>query len=289
MKSEERNRTHHMNVTIQKLCTGLQFSEGPVWDRREERLLFSDIQFDEEIPGNRIMSWSPSKGLKTFREPSGNSNGLTFDQQGNLIVCEMRNRCISSIDPNGVRRVLVDRFKGRRFNAPNDVAVRYDGMIYFTDPEYGIYIGDRDIPQQGLYRFEPLNKKLEILAEDFVQPNGLAFSPNGDRLYVIDSARSLCHIRVFNVNNKGDISGGSILAKVSGSDGMKVDEEGNLYVAGSDGIHIFYPSGKNLGVIPIKERPTNLAWGGRAWRTLYITARTSLYRVHMSIPGKPTF
>ncbi|MDH5771204.1 MAG: SMP-30/gluconolactonase/LRE family protein [Candidatus Bathyarchaeota archaeon] len=277
------------SAEVKRLCTGFQFAEGPVWDRREEGLLFSDIQFKNELPGNRIMRWSPSRGLEVFREPSGNSNGLAFDEEGNLIVCEMENRCISSIGPDGVRRVLVDRFNGRRFNAPNDLVVGYDGTIYFTDPEYGIYIGDREIPQQGLYRFHPSDGRLEMLAEYFVQPNGLAFSPNNRHLYVIDSARALYHIRFFDVDETGGITGGRVIAHVPGNDGMKVDRNGNLYVAGSEGVYVLSPSGEHLGIIPVPERPSNLAWGDNDWRTLYITARSALYKIRLVSQGVPTF
>lgn len=274
---------------VKRLCTGFHFAEGPVWDRREGCLLFSDIQFKNELPGNRIMRWSPSGGLEVFREPSGNSNALTFDEEGKLIVCEMGNRCISSIGSDGVRRVLVDRFNGRRFNAPNDLVVRYDGTIYFSDLEYGIYIGDREIPQQGLYRFHPSDGRLEMLAEDFVQPNGLAFSPNNHQLYVIDSAHALYHVRVFDVDETVGITGGHVIAKVPRSDGMKTDRNGNLYVAGSEGVYVLSPSGEHLGIIPVPKRPSNLAWGDNDWRTLYIAARSALYQIRLISQGVPTF
>jgi len=282
---------------VEKLCTGLQFTEGPVWDRRKKCLLFSDIQFDREnprefdseLPGNRIMRWSQSKGLEVFREPSGNSNGLTFDREGNLIVCEMENRCISSIGQDKVRRVLVDRFEGKRFNAPNDLVVGFDGTIYFSDPEYGTYIGNREIPQQGLYRFNPIDQSINMLAEDFVQPNGLAFSPDYHYLYVVDSARAFYHIRLFDVDDKGNTTGGRVIAKVPGADGMKIDRNGRLYVACREGVCILSRSGEHLGVIRAPERPSNLAWGDSDWKSLYLTGRTSIYRMRLLTQGIPTF
>jgi len=284
------------DVQIEHVCSGLQFTEGPVWNKREKCLLFSDIQFDTEsprefdktLPGNRIMRWSPSKGLSVFRQPSGNSNGLTFDTHGNLIVCEMENRCISSINPDGAREILVDNFNGRRFNAPNDIVVRSDGNIYFSDPEYGIYIGNREIPQQGLYLFNPFKKKIDLLVEDFVQPNGLAFSPDHKRLYVIDSARALYHIRLFDVDKKGYLTGGRVIAEAPGGDGMKIDSRGNLYVACREGVCIFSESGEHLGNIKSTARPANLAWGDDDWKALYLTARSSILKIRLLTQGIPT-
>ncbi|MHA1834914.1 MAG: SMP-30/gluconolactonase/LRE family protein [Candidatus Baldrarchaeia archaeon] len=283
------------DAKVKQICTGLQFTEGPVWDPEEECLLFSDIQFDRNrqreldvaFPGNRIMRWSPKRGLEVFREPSGNSNGLAFDNRGNLIVCEMGNRCVSSIGRDGNRRILAGNFNGRRFNAPNDLDIRFDGLIYFTDPEYGIYIGDREIPQQGVYCFNPFRNELKMLVEDFVQPNGIAFSPDYRHLYIIDSARSFYHIRIFDVDKAGDISVGEVIAKVPGADGMKVDKNGNLYVTGREGIHILSQNGDFIGIIPVPERPSNLAWGDKDWRGLYITARSSIYYIRLLSQGVP--
>ena len=282
---------------IECICTNLQFTEGPVWDKRNNRLLFSEIQFNTEHPrefdsnlkGNRIMSWSNEEGLQIFYEPSGNSNGLTFDDEGNLIVCEMENRCISSITPDKKRRVLVDAYNGRRFNAPNDIVVRNDGDIYFSDPEYGIYIGNREIPQQGLYKFNPSKKRIDLLIEDFVQPNGLAFSPDYNRLYVVDSARAFYHINYLDIDRKGNITESGIIAKVPGADGMKVDNHGNLYIACREGVCILSSSGENIGTINVPERPANLAWGDKDLKSLYLTAKTSIYKIRLLIEGLTTF
>jgi len=261
--------SHILCGKLELLATGFQFTEGSVWDGRNRCLFFCD-----EV-GDKILRWSPSGGVVTFREPSGNADGLTFDKDGNLIICEYGNHRVSMIDREGKYRVLVDRFQGKRLNKPNDVVVKSDGTIYFTDSGHGVQAGDCELP--GVYRYHPTNGELDLLVDDFEFPNGLAFSPDESRLYISDSKRS--HIRVFEVDEDGGISGGRVFAKVrhdehAPPDGMKVDVRGNLYVAASGGIWVFSQNGKSLGVIPIPEAPANLAWGDADWRTLYITAST---------------
>jgi gluconolactonase len=264
----------------EKLATGFQFTEGPVW-MPDGHLLFSDI------PANRIYKWTPDAGPAVWREPSGNSNGLTIDRQKRLIACEHGNRRVSRTEADGTVVALADRCQGGRLNSPNDVVVRSDGTIYFTDPPYGIEPQEREQPCNGLYCILP-DGRLELLVDDFDRPNGLAFSPDESVLYVDDSPRR--HVRAFDVRPDGTLSNSRVIADMDhpqpGSpDGMKIDMQGNLYVAGATGIWVFEPNGTCLGVIVTPERPSNCAWGDADRKSLFITARTSLFRMRVRVPG----
>ncbi len=264
----------------ERVATGFQFTEGPLW-LPEGALLFSDI------PANRIYRWTPDAPLAVWREPSGHSNGLTLDRQGRLIACEHGNRRVSRTEADGAIASLAERYQGRRLNSPNDVVVKSDGAIYFSDPPYGIRPEEREQPCNGLYRIRP-DGVLELLADDFDRPNGLAFSPDERILYVADSPRR--HVRAFGVRADGTLANSRIFADMDhpqpGSpDGMKVDREGHLYVAGATGVWVFAPNGELFGVIVTPERPANCAWGDDDRCSLYITARTSIYRVRVRIPG----
>ncbi|KON31294.1 gluconolactonase [miscellaneous Crenarchaeota group-15 archaeon DG-45] len=266
----------------ERLATGFQFTEGPVWNASGGFLLFSDI------PANRICRWSRGDGATVFREPSGSSNGLTYDGDGSLMICEHGNRRLSKVDTSGAYAVLADRFRGRRLNSPNDVVVRSDRLIYFTDPPYGIEPGEQELEFQGVFMLEPESGDLTLLVDDFDRPNGLALSPDETALYVADSSGRR-HVRVFDVGRDGALSGGRVFAEIRSDlpgnpDGMKVDTEGNLYVAAA-GVWVFSEEGEHLGTIGIPERPANLAWGGERWRSLFITARTSIYRIELDIAG----
>ncbi len=266
----------------ERLATGFEFTEGPVW-MPEGYLLFSDI------PADRIYKWTPEHGAEVWREPSGNSNGLTIDRQGRLIACEHGNRRVSRTEADGRITVLAERFRGARLNSPNDVVVRSDGCIYFTDPPYGIEPHQREQPCNGVYRILP-DGTLELLADDFDRPNGLAFSPDEKVLYIDDSPRR--HVRAFDVTPDGRLVNSRLFADMDhpqpGSpDGMKVDRNGHLYVTGATGVWVFEPDGTLLGVIVTPERPANCAWGDVDRKTLYITARSSLYRVRVKIAGTP--
>jgi len=265
------------------LATGFQFTEGPVW-MPDGYLLFSDI------PANCIYQWTPDGQVEVWRQPSGHANGLTADQQGRLIACEHGNRRVSRTEADGTIVALADRYAGRRLNSPNDLVVKSDGTVYFTDPPYGIEPEDQEQPCNGLYRILP-DGRLELLADDFDRPNGLAFSPDESILYVADSPRR--HVRAFDVHPDGTLVNSRIIADMDhpqpGSpDGMKMDVEGHLYVAGATGVWVFEPDGTHLGVIVTPERPANCAWGDDGRKSLYITARTSLYRIHVKVPGLPT-
>jgi gluconolactonase len=267
---------------IERLVTGFQFTEGPVWDASEGCLLFSDI------PANRIYKWSSGEPATIFREPSGNSNGLTFDRDGILITCEHGTRRLGKVEEGGTYKVLADRYLGKRLNSPNDAVVKSDGSIYFTDPPYGIKPEEQELKFQGVYRLDPDGQELTLLVDDMERPNGLAFSPDERTLYIADSSERR-HVKAFDVENDGSLINGHIFAKIRSElpgnpDGMKVDVEGNLYVA-TAGIWIFSEKGENLGVIELPETPANLAWGNEDRKTLYITARTSLYRIKMNVQG----
>ncbi|MGQ9610506.1 MAG: SMP-30/gluconolactonase/LRE family protein [bacterium] len=271
---------------LEKIATGFVFTEGPVWDAQNKCLFFSDI------PANIMRKWTNTKGIEIYREPSGKSNGLTIDKQGRLIACEHANRRVSRTEKDGKVITIADKYEGKKLNSPNDVVVKSDGSIYFTDPPYGLTaefgnLGEQELPFQGVYRLSP-DGKLILLVDDFDKPNGLAFSPDESLLYIDDTDRA--HVRVFDVNADGTISNGRIFAELKGDepgavDGMKIDSEGNVYVTGPGGITIFDPSGEKLGRIDIPEVAANLAWGDDDWKTLYITASTSLYKIRLGIKG----
>jgi gluconolactonase len=267
---------------IKRLVTGFQFTEGPVWDASRSCLLFSDI------PANRIYKWAPGEPATIFREPSGNSNGLTFDRDDILITCEHGTRRLGKVEEGGTYTVLADRYLGKRLNSPNDAVVKSDGSIYFTDPPYGIKPEEQELKFQGVYHLDPDGQELTLLVDDMERPNGLAFSPDERTLYIADSSERR-HVKAFDVEDDGSLINGRIFAEIRSElpgnpDGMKVDVEGNLYVA-TAGVWIFSEKGVNLGVIELPETPANLAWGNEDWKTLYITARTSLYRIKMNIQG----
>ncbi|MCW4021025.1 MAG: SMP-30/gluconolactonase/LRE family protein [Candidatus Bathyarchaeota archaeon] len=268
---------------IEKIASGFQFVEGPVWNGTGDFLLFSNI------PANRVYKWSPEEGLEVFREPSGNSNGLTYDKQMRFIVCEHGNRRLSRTEKDGSITVLADRFQGKRLNSPNDVAVKSDGAIYFTDPPYGIKPDEQELLFQGVFRLDPEDKELTLLADDFVRPNGLAFSPDEKVLYIGDSSDRR-QVRAFDVESDGTLSNGHIFAGIhpnlQGSpDGLKADVEGSLYVSAAGGIWVYSKDGEYLGKIEMPETPANCAWGGEDWKTLYATARTSVYRIKLRVSG----
>ena len=263
------------NPRVEKVISGFQFTEGPLW--AGGRLLFSDI------PASTIYSWTPgSDHAEVYRRPSGRSNGLTLDSSGRLIACE-HDRRLTRTKPDGAVEVLAESYRGKKLNSPNDAVVARSGAIYFTDPPYGL--GDncegKELPYQGVFRFG-IRGKLTLLDDSFERPNGLAFSPDESRLYIDDTAKR--HIRVFDVRKDGSISGGEVFAELKGPkrgnpDGMKVDTQGNVFCTGSGGVWVIAPSGEPLGVIESPEVTTNVGWGDSDLKTLYITAQTSVYRV----------
>lgn len=274
---------------VENLGTGCQFTEGPVWNSEGKFLLFSDI------PANRMKKWSPETGIIDFREPSGKSNGLTYDRQGRLVACEHANRRVSRTEVDGEIVTIASHYEGKRLNSPNDVVVKSDGSIYFTDPPYGLSaeygtLGERELDLQGVYRLSPDGNSLTLLVDDFDCPNGLCFAPDESVLYINDSSERM-HVRAFDVQPDGAVTNGRVFAEIVGEDGvpdgMKVDQKGNVYVTGPGGVWIFDVSGKHLGIIKTPEGATNLAWGESDWKTLYIVAKTSLYRIRCQVAGVP--
>ncbi|MGL5074587.1 MAG: SMP-30/gluconolactonase/LRE family protein, partial [Waterburya sp.] len=269
------------NTQVEKVATGFEFTEGPVW-HPDGFLLFSDI------PANTIYQWQPKQETEIFRQPSGNANGNTFDQSKRLISAEHGNRRVSRTEKDGKIVTLASHYQGKRLNSPNDLAVKSDGSIYFTDPPYGIKPEQEELGFYGVYRLAP-DGQLTLLVDDFVRPNGIAFSPDETKLYVNDSEKG--HIRVFDVQSDGMLANGKLFAEMKppsekgAADGMKVDIKGNIYSTGPGGVWIFSPNGDLLDLIETPEPPANLAWGDRDYKTLYITARNSLYRIRLKIPG----
>lgn len=264
-----------------KLAGDFAFLEGPLW-MPEGRLLFSDI------PANRIYSWHEGE-LEVWREPSGNANGLTLDWKGCLIACEHGNRRVSRTLSDGTVETVIESYKGAQLNSPNDVVVRSDGAIYFTDPPYGIEPEQVEQPCNGVYVVRTDETVIRV-ADDFVRPNGLAFSPDERMLYIADSGRR--HVRSFLVHADSTLVADGIFADMDhpqpGSpDGIKVDQAGHVFVAGATGVWVFAPEGERLGVLVTPERPANLAWGDSDRRSLFVTARTSLYRFRVTTPGIP--
>ena len=271
-------------LIAEQVASGFGFTEGPVWCG--DYLLFSDI------PRNRIIRLdllSNGPEVTTFRRPSGNSNGLTLDRSGRLIICESTTRRLTRTEIDGSITVLAERYDGKRLNSPNDVVVRLDGTIYFTDPFY--LSGNPPPPEElgfkGFFSVTP-DGELHLLAHDYIFPNALAFSPNESILYVNDTRNS--HIRAYDVKEDGSIANERILIEMKGEepgapDGMKVDTEGNIYCTGPGGIWIISPDGLHLGTIHFPELPANPCWGDKDWNTLYVTARTSVYRLRLLATG----
>ncbi len=271
------------NAEVEKVAGDFEFTEGPVW-HPDGFLLFSDI------PANTIYKWQPGQKTEIFRQPSGNANGNTLDRSGRLVTAEHGNRRISLTEKDGQIATLASHYQGKRLNSPNDLAVKSDGSIYFTDPPYGIKSEQEELGFYGVYRLAS-DGTLTLLVDDFVRPNGIAFSPDETKLYVNDSETG--HIRVFDVKPDGMLENGKLFAELKppseegAADGMKVDIKGNVYSTGSGGVWIFSPNGDLLGIIETPEAPANLAWGDSDYQTLYITARKSLYRIRLKIPGMP--
>lgn len=274
------------NSKLEKVATGFQFTEGPVWSDRKQCLLFSDI------PANRIYKLDGENRVTVFKEPSDNSNGLTRDLQGRLLACEHGTRRVTRIETDGTLTVLVRAFQGKKLNSPNDVVVKRNGYIYFTDPPYGIQAEQQEQPIQGVYRLSPDGEEIVLLVDDFIKPNGLAFSPDETKLYIDDSEAK--HIRVFDVLEDGTLGNGSIFCdmitdKEGLPDGMKIDRQGNIFCTGGGGVWVFSSAGEPLGMIATPETPANCAWGENDRRTLYITAQTSIYKIRVAIAGNTVF
>jgi gluconolactonase len=276
------------SVAFEQVATGFLFTEGPLWHPRERYLLFSDM------PGDHLRRWSERDGVTTFRQPCSQSNGLAFDRQGRLVACEHATSRLTRTEESGSITVLASHYQGKELNSPNDVVVRSDGTMFFTDPTYGRneFSGRPRACERafrGVYAVTP-GEQPRLLADDFGQPNGLCFSADERKLFVNDTERQ--HIRRFDVDADGALSGGVVWATTTGDgegapDGMKIDQQSNLYSCGPGGVHVFAPDATCLGVIRVPEYTANFAWGDDDLRSLYITASTSLYRIRTRVPGRP--
>ncbi|AFZ06012.1 Gluconolactonase [Oscillatoria nigro-viridis PCC 7112] len=269
------------SAKLEKLAGDFQFIEGPIW-HPDGFLLFSDI------PANIIYKFGSNQQVEVFRRPSGKANGNTLDKENRLLTAEHENRRVSRTEKDGKVITLADRYQGKRLNSPNDLVVKSDGSIYFTDPSYGVSKDREELGFYGVYRLAP-DGKLTLLVKDLVLPNGIAFSPDEQKLYVNNSEAG--YIAVFDVKPDGTVTNERLFAELKDAsqsgvpDGLKVDLEGNVYSTGPGGVWIFSRDGKVLGKISVPETATNLAWGESDRKTLYITASKSLYRIRLKIAG----
>ena len=277
-------------VEFECLGDSFLFTEGPAWDARGQRLIFSDI------PGDTMYQWSRAGGVAVFRRPSHKANGLTWDRDGRLLSCEHATSRVTRLEADGTLTVLASHHGDKELNSPNDIVVRRDGSIYFSDPTYGRleYYGVPRAPElgfRGVYRLEGRSAGAaaspQLLADDFAQPNGLCFSADERELFVNDTERM--HIRVFEVRADGTLAGGRVWATLEGDgdgapDGMKFDSAGNLYCCGPGGIHVFDRAAQRLGVIRVPRVTANFTWGEDG-RSLFITASEALYRIRVRVPG----
>jgi len=293
------------DAKIEKLAGGFLFTEGPIWVPRTEDtdgyLLFSDPN------NNLIYRWTQDGQLSIFMTKSGyrgvdigeygqpGSNGLTLDKQGRLTINQHGNRRVVRMEKNGQLTVLADRYEGKRLNSPNDLVYKSDGALYFTDPPFGLpkFFDDprKELPYSGVFRVSPDSKIVQLLTNELSGPNGLAFSPDEKYFYVDNWDEKKKIIMRYEVNPDGTLSNGKVFFDMTSAegkdalDGMKIDQKGNLYVSGPSGLWIISPEGKHLGTIVGPEHPHNFAWGDDDGKTLYLCAKTGLYRIRLNIPG----
>ena len=277
---------------VERLWTGARWTEGPAWFAAGRYLVFSDI------PNNRMMRFDECDGhVSVFRQPSNNSNGNTTDKQGRLVTCEHKTRRVTRTEFDGSVTIIAEHFDGKRFNSPNDVVVKSDGSIWFTDPSYGImtdYEGDKaesEIGKCNVYRVDGQTGDITIVADDFEKPNGLAFSPDESLLYIADTGVSHKnggpkHIRRFKVNDKR-LTGGEVFAECTNGlfDGFRLDTDGRIWSSAGDGVHCYLPDGTLIGKVLIPELVANVCWGGPKLNRLFICGTTSLYSVILSVNG----
>jgi gluconolactonase len=281
------NRT----AALERLWTGCRWAEGPAYFPAGRYLVWSDI------PNNRMLRYDETSGaVSVFREPSNYSNGNTVDREGRLVSAE-HGRRVTRTEHDGRITVIADRFEGKRLNSPNDVVVKSDGSIWFTDPPYGIlsdyegHKGESELGGNYVFRVDGQSGAMTAVADDFVRPNGLAFSPDERRLYIADSDRALHHIRVFDVDDGGALRGGEVFATCEAGrfDGFRVDEAGRLWTATDDGVHVYDADGTLIGKILTPEILSNVVFGGPKRNRLFICGTTSLYAVLTLVNGVKTF
>jgi len=285
------------SARLEKLAEGCRWAEGPAYFPAGRYLVWSDI------PNDRMMRYDEtSNSISVFRNPSGYSNGNTVDRQGRLVTCEHGNRRVTRTEHDGSITVIASHYDGKRFNSPNDVVVKSDGSIWFTDPAYGIdsdYEGHKAESEIGachVYRVAPQDGSVSIVADDFVRPNGLAFSPDEKKLYVADTGATHVpdgprHIRVFDVGENGRLTGGSVFATCTSGlfDGFRLDEDGRIWTSAGDGVHCYESDGTLIGKILVPEAVANVVFGGVKRNRLYICATTSLYAIMLPVNGAKTF
>ncbi|HEY8773344.1 MAG TPA: SMP-30/gluconolactonase/LRE family protein [Gaiellaceae bacterium] len=293
VKSEGIRRLVDENVEVEQLGTDFTFTEGPIWNPDGQFLLFSDM------PGDTRRRWDESSGVQVVASPSNKGNGMTLDADGRLIVCEHSTSALVRMDPDGTgtnREVLASHYEGQELNSPNDVCVKSDGSIWFSDPWYGRMpvFGlerERELGWQGVFRIAPGGGDPQLVVErdEYEQPNGLCFSPDESLLYINDTPKAW--IKVYDVGSDGSLSNGRMFYEGVGTgdlekgipDGMKCDEEGNIWVTGPGGVWVISSGGEHLGTIRVPENTGNLAWGGPDWHTLFIPSSTSLYAVKTKV------
>jgi gluconolactonase len=286
LRLDQRFRRVDGDAFVEELHTGCRWTEGPAYFPAGRYLVFSDI------PNDRILRWDETTGaVGVFRAPAGYANGHTVDRQGRLVSCEHGNRRVTRTEHDGTVTVLADRYDGKRLNSPNDVVERADGSIWFTDPSYGIdtdYEGHRADSEIGachVYRIDPDTGEVRIVLDDFERPNGLAFSLDERRLYVVDTRRK--HVRIFDVSADGTCTGGDTFATCdAGSfDGIRLDAAGRVWVAAHDGLHCFAEDGTLIGKLLLPQIVSNLTFGGPQRNHLFVTATSSVYAIRLNTNG----
>ena len=263
-------------VTVEQLGTDMKFTEGPVWIAKENRMVFSDI------PRSLQLQWTKKEGIKEWRKVES-SNGNLLDLKGNLLSCQHGGRNLVRTEPDGTMKVLADNFQGKKFNSPNDLAIRSDGTIWFTDPSYGLRGRKAEVGGKWVYRLKS-DGSVSVACKTFDMPNGIAFSPNQKRVYIADSGK-IGKIHAYDVVEEG-LLGDPVFIMDVRCDGMCIDTEGRIYTTSRGGIHIYTPSGEKLGLIPTPEHPANVCFGGEDYDTLFITARKSLYSIKTKAKGQ---
>jgi gluconolactonase len=294
VKSDALRELLDENAEVERVATGFTFTEGPIWNAEGRYLLFSDM------PGDVRRRWSEEEGVEEVMRPSNKCNGMTYDAEGNLLVCEHVTSSLVRERPDGTRETIASHFEGKELNSPNDVIVASDGSIYFSDPWYGRMpvFGEereRELGFQGVYRIPPGNDELQLVVgrDEFEQPNGLCFSPDESLLYINDTPGAF--IKVYDVADDGSLSNGRMFFEGIGSgiieegipDGMKCDERGNIWVTGPGGVWVISPEGEHLGTVQVPENVGNLTWGGDDWHTVFMPSSTSLYRVRTKVGPAP--
>lgn len=286
-----------MTANIHRLYDKCHWAEGPAYFPAGRYLVWSDA------PNNRMLRYDEtSDAVSVFRQPANNSNGNTVDRQGRLVTCEHGTRRVTRTEHDGSITVIAERYQGKRLNSPNDVVVKSDGSIWFTDPTYGIdsdYEGNKaesEIGASYVYRVDPQSGEITVVCDDFVKPNGLAFSPDESLLYVVDTGRTHgpqhpAHMRVFTVGEGGKLAGGKVFADSTAGlfDGFRLDDAGRIWTSAADGVHVYDPDGTLIGKVRVPEVVANLCFGGPKRDRIFICGTTSLYSVRMFVNGAKTF